>query len=32
MKIDFQFIKEWEPKYDDIVSDQREYLALVNSV
>ncbi len=32
MKIDFQFIKKWEPKYDDIVSDQEEYLALVNNV
>ncbi|MCK9205514.1 MAG: hypothetical protein M0P66_00235 [Salinivirgaceae bacterium] len=32
MKIDFQFIKEWEPKYDDIVSDQEEYLALVINV
>lgn len=32
MKIDFQFIKEWEPKYDDLVSDQREYLALIENV
>ena len=32
MKIDSGFIKEWEPKYDDIVSDQQEYLSLVASV
>jgi len=32
MKIDFQFVKEWEPKYDDLVSDQREYLALIENV
>ena len=32
MKIDFQFIKEWEPQYDDLVSDQGEYLALIENV
>lgn len=32
MRIDFRFVKEWEPKYDVIASDQKEYLALVNNV
>jgi hypothetical protein len=32
MKLDVQFVKEWEPKYDVIASDQKEYLALVNHV
>ncbi len=32
MKIDSQFIEEWEPKYDEIESDQGEYIALVKCV
>ncbi|HYX06466.1 MAG TPA: hypothetical protein VE912_07000 [Bacteroidales bacterium] len=32
MKIDFQFIKKWEPKYDEIESDQGKYLTLINNV
>ncbi len=31
-KIDAQFISEWEPRYDQIASDQEEYLALINMV
>jgi hypothetical protein len=31
-KIDAQFINEWEPRYDQIASDQEEYLALKDVV
>jgi hypothetical protein len=32
MKIDSKFIKQWEPKYDEIESDQSEYLSLIKRV
>lgn len=32
MKIDSQFIKKWAPKYDEIESDQGEYLSLIKCV
>jgi hypothetical protein len=31
-KIDSAFIEKWEPRYDVIASDQREYLALIDIV
>jgi hypothetical protein len=30
--VNFNFVKEWEPQYDDLVSDQDEYLALIENV
>lgn len=32
MKIDSKFIEQWEPKYDEIESDQGEYLSLIECV
>ena len=32
MKIDYNFIEQWEPKYDEIESDEGEYLSLIESV
>ena len=31
-KIDSIFIDKWEPQYDEIVSDQEEYINLINIV
>jgi len=32
MTIDFKFIEHWEPKYDEIESDEEEYLSLIERV
>jgi hypothetical protein len=31
-KIDYEFIQKWEPKYDEIASDEEEYQNLINIV
>jgi hypothetical protein len=32
MKIDSKFIEHWEPKYDEIESDENEYLSLIERI